>query len=98
MDATPGRHTQGPNPAPPDALPAYDKKIMSGRGPIQKKGSCLYHIVNSSGICSIAFSTTPTVKVIPEYMKAITGWDIDLDELLKTGERIANLRRLYQED
>ena len=68
---------------------------MSGRGPLQKKGSCLYHIVNSSGLCSIAFSTLPTVQVIPEYMQAITGWNIDLEELLKAGERIANLRQAF---
>jgi aldehyde:ferredoxin oxidoreductase len=36
----------------------------------------------------------PTVKVIPEYMRAVTGRDTSMEELLKTGERIANLDRL----
>jgi aldehyde:ferredoxin oxidoreductase len=28
-------------------------------------------------------------------MHSVTGWDINLDELLKTGERISNLRTAY---
>ena len=95
MDATPARHTQGPNPAPPDALPPMEKKVMYGRGKHQKMGSCLYHIVNCSGICSIAFSCMPTVNVLPEYLKAVTGWDIDMAEVWQTGERIANLRQAF---
>ena len=95
MDATPGRHTQGPNPAPPDALPVVDRKAMSGRGKLQKTGSCLYHIVNCSGMCSIAFSCMNTVNVIPEYMRAVTGWDVTMEELMHTGERIANLRQAF---
>jgi len=95
MDATPGRHTQGPNPAPPDSLPAIDRKAMKGRGKFQKQGCCLYHIVNCIGLCSIAFSTMHTVNILPEYMKAITGWDITLEELLRAGERIASLRQAF---
>lgn len=95
MDATPGRHTQGPNPAPLDALLAIDRKVMTGRGKLQKLGSSLYHIVNCSGICTIAFSCMPTVNVIPEYMRAVTSWDITLEELFQTGERIANLRQVF---
>lgn len=95
LDATPGRHTQGPNPVPPDALPAIPKKVMEGRGKLQKLGGSLYHIVNCSGICSIAFSCMPTVNVIPECMKALTGWDVTMEELFQTGERIANLRQAF---
>ena len=95
MDASPGRHTQGPNPAPPDSLPPMERKVMYGRGKHQKLGSCLYHIVNCSGLCSIVFSCMPTVNALPEYLKAITGWDVDMAELWRTGERIANLRQAF---
>ena len=95
MDASPGRHTQGPNPAPPDALPPMERKVMYGRGKHQRLGSCLYHVVNSTGICTIAFSCLPTVNVLPEYLRAITGWDITMTELTQTGERIANLRQAF---
>jgi len=95
MDATPGRHTQGPNPAPPDALPKIDRKVASEMGILQKAGTELYHIVNCSGICSIAFSCMPTVNILTEYLKAITGWEVTLDELSLTGERIANVRQAF---
>jgi aldehyde:ferredoxin oxidoreductase len=95
MDATPGRHTQGPNPAPPDALPKIDRKVIDNMGKLQKAGTGLYHIVNCTGICSISFSCMPTVNILPEYLQAITGWDVTLDELFKTGERIANLRQAF---
>jgi aldehyde:ferredoxin oxidoreductase len=95
MDATPGRHTQGPNPAPPDALPPMERKVMYGRGKHQKLGSCLYHVVNCSGMCSIVFSCMPTVKILPEYLQVLTGWDISMQELWQTGERIANLRQAF---
>ena len=95
MDATPGRHTQGPNPAPPDALPKIDRKLNADTGKLQKAGTSLYHIVNSTGLCSITFSCLPTVNALPEYLKAITGWDVSLEELFQTGERIANLRQAF---
>jgi aldehyde:ferredoxin oxidoreductase len=95
MDATPARHTQGPNPAPPDALPQIDRQVMKGRGKLQKAGSSLYHIVNCTGLCSIAFSCMPSVHIFPEYLKAISGWDITLEDLFRTGERIANLRQAF---
>ncbi len=95
MDATPGRHTQGPNPAPPDALPQIDRKVTSNMGKLQKAGAGLYHIVNCSGLCTIVFSCMPTVNVLPQYLKAVTGWDVTLEELFQTGERIANLRQAF---
>ncbi|HSW58687.1 MAG TPA: aldehyde ferredoxin oxidoreductase C-terminal domain-containing protein [Dehalococcoidales bacterium] len=30
-----------------------------------------------------------------EYLKAIAGWDYDVKELLKTGERIENIRHCF---
>ncbi len=95
MDATPGRHTQGPNPAPPDALPPADRKVATAMGRRQKRGSNLYHMVNCSGLCSIVFSCFPTVDILPEYMKAVTGWDVTLDEVMRAGERIGNLRQAF---
>lgn len=95
MDATPGRHTQGPNPAPPDALPSVDRQATTGLGKRQRAGSNLYHVVNCIGLCSIVFSCLPTVNSLPEYMKAVTGWDVTLEELMQSGERIGNLRQAF---
>ena len=37
----------------------------------------------------------PSVDPIAEFMSAVTGWDVTTEELLKTGERIANLRQAF---
>jgi aldehyde:ferredoxin oxidoreductase len=54
-------------------------------------------IVNAAGICS--FGSQPfgdnLVKYIADFMKAVTGWDCTAAEMLKSGERIYNLRHAF---
>jgi aldehyde:ferredoxin oxidoreductase len=49
------------------------------------------HIVNSAGLCMFGSSIIPAT-VIAEYLCLATGRKFTMDELLQTGERIANLR------
>jgi aldehyde:ferredoxin oxidoreductase len=96
MDATPGRHTQGNEGlAPADLFEAFDVQSFSGRGEAHRRGSALMHVVNSAGMCLAAYSCLPTVLAIPEFLSAVTGWKVDLEEVLKTGDRIANLRHAF---
>jgi aldehyde:ferredoxin oxidoreductase len=37
----------------------------------------------------------PNVDTFIEFMKAATGWDLTVEEILKTGERIYNLRQSF---
>lgn len=37
----------------------------------------------------------PDASVITEFTKALTGRDVTIEELLKTGERIANIRHSF---
>lgn len=96
MDATPGRHTQGSESLnPPGLFPAIDEKGFSGRGEAHKRGSAMMHVINSSGMCEFGYFCLSNVAAIPEFLSAITGWDIDLEEVVKTGDRIANLRHAF---
>ena len=96
LDATPARHTQGSEGgAPPGLLPDFDKESFSGRGEAHKVGSNFNHIVNSSGMCMFMYMTLPAAKVVVEFMSAVTGWDVTIGELLKTGERISNMRHAF---
>ncbi len=53
------------------------------------------HIINASGLCLFGFGTTDDAgKYISGYMSAVTGWERSWDELLKVGERIANMRHI----
>ena len=95
VDATPARHTQGPQMAPAGAMPKFDPKSMYGRGKAHKTGACFTHILNCTGICSMLFGGLPSAEVLVEFMNGITGWDVTLDELKKTGEGIANMRQAF---
>ncbi|GAI58972.1 unnamed protein product, partial [marine sediment metagenome] len=96
LDATPARHTQGSEEgAPPGLLPDFDKESFSGRGEAHKVGSNFNHIVNSAGMCMFMAMTLPAADVVTEFMSAVTGWDMTMGELLKTGERISNLRQAF---
>ena len=105
-NATPGRHTQDAQYCVPAKLaelyPDVDfsfsfgakSATMHGRAKAQKILSSLNHCVNASGMCLFGFLATQ-VTFLPEAVSAVTGWDVDLNELVKTGERIGDLRLLF---
>ena len=56
------------------------------------------HITNSCGVCFTGFgfgSAPDTPPKLAEYMKAVTGMDMTAAEMLKAGERIANIRHAF---
>lgn len=97
LDATPARHNQGSYGARPASgleFPTFDRKSMAGRGEANKMGSDLVHVVNCAGMCSIGYSLMDA-NAIPESINLTTGWDCSLDDLLKVGERVANMRQAF---
>jgi len=100
MDPTPGRHFVGSElsdaPAyPAGLLPKFDLKSFTGRGEARKLGSSFNHVVVCTGTCLFVFWAFPNVEPIADFMRAVTGWEVTDDELLKTGERISNLRQAF---
>ncbi|HJX13424.1 MAG TPA: aldehyde ferredoxin oxidoreductase C-terminal domain-containing protein [Dehalococcoidales bacterium] len=96
MDATPARHTQGGGISPPGLpLPEFDTKAVSGKAAPYRILNGMNHIVNATGLCQIVYGNYVSVNMVVEFLKAITGWDVTLDELIKTGERIATLRHAF---
>jgi aldehyde:ferredoxin oxidoreductase len=97
IDPTPGRHTQGSEGIVPPELPipTFDPTSYSGRGEAHKIASNFGHIMNCVGMCLFMYSCLPTANAIPEFLNAVTGWDVTIDELLKAGERISNLRQAF---
>ncbi|MGQ9573224.1 MAG: aldehyde ferredoxin oxidoreductase family protein [Dehalococcoidia bacterium] len=97
LDPTPARHTQYPSfiaPAWGVPLAPRERGQASGRAEHHKGISEYHHIVNSMGTCMFITFTGPNQR-IPEWINAVTGWDTTHQELLKTGERIANLRMAF---
>ena len=96
LDATPARHTQGgEGPHCPGVMPEYDQKAAKGRGVPHKIGSNYTHVYNAAGLCMFVVGGYPDASGLLHFLNAITGWNMDMDELQKTGERIANIRKAF---
>jgi aldehyde:ferredoxin oxidoreductase len=53
------------------------------------------HVVNASGLCLIGFGFGSGPAKLVDFLNAVTGLNYTLDEVLKAGERIANIRHLF---
>jgi aldehyde:ferredoxin oxidoreductase len=51
------------------------------------------HVINAAGVC-IFYAMSISGRRLVDGMKAVTGWDRSMGELLKAGERIANMRHV----
>jgi aldehyde:ferredoxin oxidoreductase len=97
LDATPGRHTQGSygnKPASGLEFPAYDSKSAAGRGQANKMGSDLMHMISCAGLCQFGLGFMDA-SALTDFMNLTTGWNCSIDDLLKTGDRIANIRQAF---
>jgi aldehyde:ferredoxin oxidoreductase len=103
MDATPGRHTKGgysfierynkfmTGLGLPQEINKYD---YTGRGEWAAKMHNIMHVVDSAGLCLLGYLAID-FNSIPDFMKAIIGWEYTLDDLFKVGERISNIRQAF---
>jgi aldehyde:ferredoxin oxidoreductase len=103
MDATPGRHTQGGYSFVEryskfmtglDLPQDVDKYAYTGRGEWAANVHNIVHVLSSAGLCLLCYLSLD-MHSIPEFMRAIVGWQYDLDDLFKVGERIANIRQAF---
>ena len=97
LDPTPGRHTQYEGNKRIGKIPPAPKdfKDYTNRGEHHKGASEFMHVVNSGGMCQFIMMMANTANM-PDWFNAVTGWDMDLDEMMNVGERIANLRMAYE--
>jgi aldehyde:ferredoxin oxidoreductase len=70
-----------------DATPG---RHTTGFGPTHFKG----YVLNAAGLCFHG-DLAGLGDFLAGFMKAVTGWDRSMDELLKIGERIANMRHVF---
>jgi len=100
IDATPGRHTQAAQyinpPGYPSEKPGFgeNREEQEDRGRFIKDAACMMHAVNASGYCLFGFLSSE-YTCLPSFISSITGWDFDGDEMIKVGERIANVRQAF---
>jgi len=103
-DPTPGRHTaggigfsEGGKITPIFPIDVEFEKIekysYSGKGKAHAIISNQTQVQNSLGFCIFSDSFSPLPYA--ELINALTGWEITNNDLLRTGERIQNLRHLF---
>ena len=98
MDATPGRHTQlgawtaEAQFAPPGLITEpVDRYGVEGKGRMYQKVSAHHHAASSAGMCMFAWVCLPP-ECMPDLLTFVTGHKFTVDDVEKTGNRIAALR------
>ena len=97
LDPTPSRHTQyesAPRPQWNIEAGQKEKDVYTGRGKHHKGVSEYMHVLNATGMCQFIMMAAPNNR-IPEWINLTTGWDTTNEEILKAGERIANIRMAF---
>jgi len=70
-----------------------DRFQIKGKGILTAKLQDCVTTLNALRLCRFIMRIPVTVMI--EWFNNVTGWDIDLDEFMKIGERITNLKRMY---
>jgi aldehyde:ferredoxin oxidoreductase len=104
-DPTPGRHTAAPmarldggagafGPYPELKFDAFERYQFKGKGPMSAKASCYLQTGSCAGVClfpMIFFGNYPLI----DFLNAVTGWEMTVNEALETGARIQTLRQAF---
>jgi aldehyde:ferredoxin oxidoreductase len=106
FDPTPGKHTtasldffiMGPIIKPNGlfegiTLPRKFKRLGEDRSEAEKLFTAIMQFTHSLGLCEFVyvFQKYPLLELV----KAVVGWDLDIDEAIKTGQRIQALRQAF---
>jgi len=104
-DPTPGRHTATPMariditpatlaPYPELTFKDYSQYDYQSKGPASATASCYLQVGNCAGVCNfplVFFGNYPFI----EFFNAVTGWGMDMGEILETGARIQTMRQCF---
>jgi len=104
-DPTPGRHTAavmaridgGPGqfaPYPELKIGQFEKYAYTGKGPMSATASSYLQVGASAGVCLMPMMFFGNYPLI-EFFNAVTGWDLDIKEVLSSGARIQTLRHCF---
>jgi aldehyde:ferredoxin oxidoreductase len=99
-DATPGRHNPANCFIPLVDLdmghPGFGKQteVQAGKGRLMKTLGNHWNALQASGGCQFGLLST-TFSFLHETLNAVTGNDYSHEEVLRCGERIANIRQAF---
>jgi len=104
-DPTPGRHTAAPMVRLDTGSPVYapypelqfhnlERYEYKKKGPASATVSCYWQVGACAGLCLfpvIFFGDFPLI----DFLNAVTGWNMNINEALETGARIQTLRQSF---
>jgi len=72
----------------------FDRMAVSGKGPLVKQARDLRAVMDSAIYCAFLASAYK-LDMAAQMIRSATGWDVDEGELMRAGERISNIERMY---
>ena len=72
-----------------------DRFGVEGKGIFTAKTEDFMAVCDSLKVCKFVLFGGVTLTHLCHWLNSVTGWDTSVDELIKTGERITNLKRLH---
>lgn len=72
-----------------------DRYQVEGKGILAAKSQNLMGMMDSLKLCKFVLFGGVTITDIVKWYQLVTGREMTIDEFVKTGERIFNLKRLY---
>lgn len=74
----------------------HDRHQTEGKAEFVIKMQNLSGVVDSLKVCKFTLQNSLTIATLVDWVKYVVGWeDYSLEELLKTGERIYNIKRMF---
>ena len=77
-------------------LPA--QSLEAGKVEFARKTQCLYSMLDSVNLCQFVWGPSWQLygpQHLVNMIKAVTGWDVTMEELLEVGERRLNMMRAF---
>jgi aldehyde:ferredoxin oxidoreductase len=81
-------------PYPELTIDKFEKYTYTGKGPTSAMASQYLQVGASSGVCIMPMMFFGNFPLI-EFFNAVTGWDLDANEVLTAGARIQTLRHCF---
>lgn len=72
-----------------------DRFSKEGKGELVARLQDLMCLFDSAAICKFTLFGGVRVSHLVEWLNLVTGWDMNAETLMKTGERIFNAKRLF---
>jgi aldehyde:ferredoxin oxidoreductase len=72
-----------------------DPHKSEGKAELVAKLQDYMNVLNALGLCKFLLSGRIGPQIVCEWLNSVTGWDLDQEKLMQIGQRLHNLKRLY---